>query len=135
MKTLIAVVLLLTLLGVLGCTEFNPVMPQAEWDATATARGEASLVPTVTPEPGGDSRPVPEPEPAVAPDATAIAITEEEAEQVACNIKVNVSRDDIVYHLPGGAYYDRIKVDLSQGDFWACDEAEAIAAGARKSTR
>lgn len=73
--------------------------------------------------------------PAIVPDPTAVAIEEEEAPQVACEIKVNVSQNDIVYHLPGMAYYDRVKVDFSQGDFYACDEAEAIAAGARKSSR
>lgn len=71
----------------------------------------------------------------VEPDPIAEELEEQEAEQVACDIKVNVSRSDVVYHLPGGAYYDRVKVDFAQGDFYACDEAEAIAAGARKSSR
>jgi hypothetical protein len=74
-------------------------------------------------------------QPIATPDATAIAIEVEEEPQIACDIKVNVSGDNKVYHMPDGAYYSRVKVDESQGDFWACSEDEAIAAGARKSTR
>lgn len=67
--------------------------------------------------------------------AEAAALEEAEAGQADCSIKVNVSDNDSVYHLPGGVYYDRVKVDLSQGDLWVCSEEEAVAAGARKSSR
>jgi hypothetical protein len=82
----------------------------------------------------------PEPVPVVevTPDATAEAIEFEEAGQVesACLIKVNVNgAGELIYHMPEGAYYDRVKVDEASGDSYACTEEEAIAAGARKSTR
>lgn len=106
---------------------FYPVMPESEVAARRIAQA-IELLPTVTQ--------IPEEATATAViEATAQVIATEEASQVACEIKVNVSRDDIVYHMPGMAYYDRVKVDFSQGDFWACDETEAIAAGARKSSR
>lgn len=74
-------------------------------------------------------------QPQVAPDPTAIAIEEEEASQVACDIKANVGSSGNIYHMPGGVYYDRVKVDTSQGDFYACSEQEAIDAGFRKAQR
>lgn len=73
--------------------------------------------------------------PAITPDPVAVEIEEEEAPQVACEIKGNVGSSGNIYHLPGGAYYDRVKVDTSQGDMWFCTEEEAIAAGFRKSSR
>ncbi len=36
---------------------------------------------------------------------------------------------------PGGQYYDRTKIDPSKGERWFCSEAEAIAAGWRRSKR
>lgn len=74
-------------------------------------------------------------------EETAIAIVTEEAPQVevtpeACLIKGNVSNSgDMVYHMPGGVYYDRVKVDHSQGDRFFCLESEAVDAGFRRSTR
>lgn len=71
----------------------------------------------------------------VEPDPIAVEIEEEEAPQVACDIKANVGSSGNIYHLPGGVYYSRVKVDISQGDFYACTEQEAIDAGFRKSSR
>ncbi len=51
-------------------------------------------------------------------------------------IKVNISRSgERIYHAPGGQYYDRTKIDPSKGERWFCSEAEATAAGWRRSKR
>ena len=53
-----------------------------------------------------------------------------------CRIKGNISRSgERIYHVPGGQYYDRTKIGLSKGERWFCSEAEAIAAGWRRSKR
>ncbi|MFO0227392.1 MAG: thermonuclease family protein, partial [Gammaproteobacteria bacterium] len=36
-----------------------------------------------------------------------------------------------IYHLPGGAYYARTRIDESRGERWFCSESEARAAGWR----
>lgn len=54
--------------------------------------------------------------------------------QPACNIKGNISRSgERIYHLPGQKYYDKVRVFERKGERWFCSEAEAIAAGWRKS--
>ncbi|HEX6980231.1 MAG TPA: thermonuclease family protein [Alphaproteobacteria bacterium] len=51
-----------------------------------------------------------------------------------CRIKGNINRrGERIYHVPGGRYYDRTRVDESQGERWFCSEAEARAAGWRRS--
>jgi len=51
-----------------------------------------------------------------------------------CRIKGNVSTSGArVYHLPGGRFYDRTRIDPRRGEAWFCDEAEALAAGFRAS--
>ncbi len=53
-----------------------------------------------------------------------------------CHIKGNISsKGERIYHVPGGQYYDRTKIDPSKGERWFCSEAEAVAAGWRKSKR
>ena len=53
-----------------------------------------------------------------------------------CRIKGNISsKGERIYHAPGGQYYDRTKIDPSKGERWFCSEAEAIAAGWRRSKR
>ena len=37
------------------------------------------------------------------------------------------------YHMPGGRFYDRTRIDTSKGERWFCTEAEARAAGWRRS--
>jgi hypothetical protein len=52
----------------------------------------------------------------------------------ACNIKGNVStRGERIYHVPGQKYYDRTRISASHGERWFCSEAEARAAGWRRS--
>lgn len=51
-----------------------------------------------------------------------------------CAIKGNVSRDGSrIYHVPGGRYYERTRIERSKGERWFCTEAEARAAGWRRS--
>jgi len=54
----------------------------------------------------------------------------------ACLIKGNISRrGERIYHVPGGQYYSRTRIDQSQGERMFCTEAEARAAGWRRSKR
>lgn len=53
-----------------------------------------------------------------------------------CNIKGNInSKGEKIYHVPGGAYYHKTQIDASRGERWFCSEAEAQAAGWRRSKR
>lgn len=53
-----------------------------------------------------------------------------------CNIKGNISRSgDRIYHMPGGAYYGRTRIDQSKGERMFCSEAEAKEAGWRRSSK
>lgn len=53
-----------------------------------------------------------------------------------CAIKGNIgSKGDRIYHVPGGRFYDRTQIDEAKGERWFCNEAEAIAAGWRRSTQ
>ena len=52
-------------------------------------------------------------------------------------IKGNISltTGEKIYHVPGGYYYDDTVIDEAKGERWFCTEAEAVAAGWRKSSR
>ena len=53
-----------------------------------------------------------------------------------CRIKGNISRDGSrIYHIPGGQFYDRTRIATGRGERWFCSEAEARAAGWRRSRR
>lgn len=54
-----------------------------------------------------------------------------------CNIKGNISFDtgEKIYHLPTQEFYASTTIDTSAGERWFCTEAEARAAGWRKSNR
>lgn len=55
-------------------------------------------------------------------------------ENRACNIKGNVSTTgERIYHVPGQKYYDDTRISASHGERWFCSEAEARAAGWRRS--
>jgi hypothetical protein len=55
-------------------------------------------------------------------------------ENDACNIKGNVNtRGERIYHVPGQRYYDETVIAASHGERWFCSEAEARAAGWRRS--
>ena len=51
-----------------------------------------------------------------------------------CTIKGNVGKSGTrIYHVPGGRFYDRTRINASKGERWFCTEAEARAAGWRRS--
>jgi endonuclease YncB( thermonuclease family) len=53
-----------------------------------------------------------------------------------CAIKGNVSRNgECIYHLPGGRYYNTVKMEKGKGKRWFCSELEAEAAGCRRSRK
>ena len=53
-----------------------------------------------------------------------------------CLIKGNINREGVrIYHLPGQQHYDDTVIDKGYGERWFCTEAEAEAAGWRKSRR
>ena len=55
-------------------------------------------------------------------------------ENDACNIKGNIStRGERIYHVPGQRYYAQTRISASHGERWFCSEAEARAAGWRRS--
>jgi hypothetical protein len=53
-----------------------------------------------------------------------------------CAIKGNVnSKDEKIYHVPGGSFYDRTDIKPEEGDRWFCTAEEARNAGFRASER
>ena len=48
---------------------------------------------------------------------------------------ISLSTGEKIYHVLGGYYYDATVIDESKGERWFCTEAEAVAAGWRKSKR
>ncbi len=60
---------------------------------------------------------------------------DKDKDKAACLIKGNISRSGRIYHMPGGQYYKRTRVTTSKGERWFCSEAEARAAGWRRSKR
>lgn len=59
----------------------------------------------------------------------------EAAPEPGCAIKGNLSDSGRVFHLPGGAFYERTRIDEASGERWFCSPEEAVAAGWRPSTR
>lgn len=53
----------------------------------------------------------------------------------ACKIKGNISQNtgEHIYHVPGQRYYSKTRIMPEYGERWFCSEAEARAAGWRKS--
>ncbi len=54
-----------------------------------------------------------------------------------CRIKGNVSIDtgERIYHVPGQMFYAKTHISPEYGERWFCSEAEARAAGWRRSRR
>lgn len=51
-------------------------------------------------------------------------------------IKGNISSGgEKIYHVPGGSFYEQTVIDEAAGERWFCSEADAVAAGWRKSLR
>lgn len=55
----------------------------------------------------------------------------ESAAPSGCAIKGNISGSGHIYHVPWGPWYDKVRIDPSQGERWFCTEAEAMEAGWR----
>jgi hypothetical protein len=54
---------------------------------------------------------------------------------VGCTIKGNISKNNgqRIYHVPGQEYYTQTRINWLSGERWFCSEADARAAGWRKS--
>jgi micrococcal nuclease len=53
-----------------------------------------------------------------------------------CLIKGNINLEgEKIYHVPAGEYYAQTEIEPEKGERWFCSEAEAAAAGWRKSKR
>ncbi len=48
-----------------------------------------------------------------------------------CRIKGNIGQRARIYHMPGSAAYDSVRIDTSRGERWFCSEREARDAGWR----
>jgi hypothetical protein len=56
------------------------------------------------------------------------------AQQPGCLIKGNIgSKGERIYHPPGCKYYAATVIDPKRGERWFCSEAEAVAAGWRRT--
>lgn len=54
----------------------------------------------------------------------------------ACPIKGNIGADgERIYHVPGGYYYSRTRIEKGRGERWFCSEGEARSAGWRRASR
>lgn len=51
----------------------------------------------------------------------------------ACAIKANLKKDECIYHMPGGQFYNKLRMDSIERRRWFCSAAEAEAAGCRRS--
>ena len=57
-----------------------------------------------------------------------------QSDQTQCRIKGNINNHgERIYHVPGQKYYDQTIIDTASGERWFCTEAEAVAAGWRRS--
>ena len=53
-----------------------------------------------------------------------------------CRIKGNISKKGTrIYHVPGGAWYAKTRIDTAKGERWFCTESEARTAGWRRAKR
>lgn len=60
--------------------------------------------------------------------------TSSESSSGVCRIKGNINpQGERIYHVPGGEWYDKTRIDTMQGERWFCSEEEARAAGWRRS--
>lgn len=54
-----------------------------------------------------------------------------------CDVKGNINETtkERIYHVPGGAFYDRTIIGNEPGELWFCSPSDAVAAGWRASER
>ena len=118
---------LLTLGGAGGCS--GPGAVSASEPATNPARVVATA-PSGTP---------PRPPPVAATSArkptTSTTPAPVTGESESCLIKGNISvaTGEKIYHVPGQRDYEKTVITQSKGERWFCSEAQAVAAGWRKS--
>jgi len=64
-----------------------------------------------------------------------VAATDAWTSLVGCSIKGNISKNtgERIYHTPGQEYYTQTRINVHSGERWFCSEADARAAGWRKS--
>ena len=113
-------------LATVGCNEVA---------ATATVPPtNTPLPPTATTKPTATTRLTRRPTSTPRPTRTKVLPT---ATPATCDIKGNISYNtgEKIYHVPGQQYYSRTKINTSYGERWFCTEAEARAAGWRRSKR
>ena len=68
--------------------------------------------------------------------STPVTVTRQNVTDSECRIKGNIGNGGKrIYHVPGGSFYDRTRIDTSLGERWFCTEDEASDAGWRKSSR
>jgi endonuclease YncB( thermonuclease family) len=68
--------------------------------------------------------------------ATENAQSPQVAPSTECLIKGNVNQNgERIYHMPGQAFYDKVRMDLGNGKRWFCTPEEAEAAGWRRAFR
>ena len=111
----------------LGVEESQQTTPQARPPEPSTpepSSPEPSTLEPSTPEPS-----TPEVQ---TPTSTRICDYSATADPV---IKGNVGFDsgERIYHVPGGEFYEEAVINPSYGERWFCTEADAIAAGWRRS--
>lgn len=70
------------------------------------------------------------------PVAVPVLVAGKKKEVVAdnCKIKGNINRTgEKIYHVPGGRWYEKTKIEEGEGERWFCTEEEAGQAGWRKA--
>ncbi len=58
-----------------------------------------------------------------------VAATAPQSAPTGCTIKGNISANGKLYHLPGGRWYDKTRINETKGERWFCSEGEARKAG------
>lgn len=126
MKILIS--LLFSCFLLVGCHEglFHWITPEP---------GEVVVLPTVTPTP--ELPPLPTIVPEVLPEEEVGEVLPDPTPEPPCEIiKGNISSSgEKIFHVPGGAYYDQVKINEEAGEAFFCSEDAAKAAGFRKALR
>ncbi len=85
--------------------------------------------------PGPVMASVPPPAPATRP-TTSVPTTSVPPPTKGCDIKGNISSSgERIFHVPGGQYYESVRIEEDKGERWFCSEADAEKAGWRKSLR
>ena len=109
-------------------------------DSSTSAPASAAPAPQATPAPASSAptntapaSPAPQSTPAPASPAPQANVAPQN-DPASCTIKGNISNSgEKIYHMPGQRMYNKTVIDTGAGERWFCSEAEAVAAGWRKS--